>query len=334
MLRAAILTKPKKLEFHNFRIPRKLRDDQVLVKIKYTGICGSQIMEYLGNRGKDIYLPHALGHEAVGQVIDAGNKVKKVLIKDKVILSWIKGKGLDYGGFQMISNNEKKINFGPISTFSSYAIVSENRVFLKPKEMSDIEAVLYGCAIPTGAGMLINQLKKIKKKHSVCLIGVGGVGMATLLALIKKNPQIFVVEKNKKKQAFLKKFKVKILSYNQLQSYKNYFDFCIDTSGTAVMIEKGFDLIKSKGKLIFASHPENSKKIKLKPHDLIAGKKIYGSWGGGCKLDKDINNIFEYFNKKNMFSKSAKISFFRLNNINQAFRQVILGQISRAIIKF
>ena len=40
------------------------------------------------------------------------------------------------------------------------------------------------------------------------------------------------------------------------------------------MIEKGFDLIKNKGKLIFASHPENSKKIKLKPHDLISGKKF------------------------------------------------------------
>ena len=162
MFRAAILTKSKKLELHNFKIPRKLRDDQVLVKIKYTGICGSQIMEYLGKRGKDIYLPHALGHEAVGKVVDVGTRVKKISIKDKVILSWIKGKGLDYGGFQLISEN-KKINFGPISTFSSYAIVSENRVFLKPKEMSDIEAVLYGCAIPTGAGMVINQLKEIKK---------------------------------------------------------------------------------------------------------------------------------------------------------------------------
>ena len=334
MLKAAILSKSKKIEFHNFRIPKILRDDQVLVKINYTGICGSQIMEYLGNRGKDNYLPHALGHEAVGQVIAVGNKVKKVSIKDKVILSWIRGKGLDYGGFKLVSEKKKLINFGPISTFSSHAIVSENRVFLKPKKMLDVEAVLYGCAIPTGAGMVINQLKEMKKYHKVCLIGVGGVGMATLLALIKKNPQIFVIEKNKKKQAFLKKFKVKILSYNQLQSYKNYFDFCIDTSGTAIMIEKGFDLIKSKGKLIFASHPENSKKIKLKPHDLIAGKKIYGSWGGNCKLDKDINNIFKYFNKKNMFSKSAKISFFKLNNINQAFRKVILGQINRAIIKF
>ena len=100
------------------------------------------------------------------------------------------------------------------------------------------------------------------------------------------------------------------------------------------MIEQGFDLIKKKGKLIFASHPKNSKKIKLKPHDLISGKKIYGSWGGNCKLDDDINKIFKYFNKRNTFSTYGKIVFFKLSNINQAFNKVISGQINRAIIKF
>ena len=205
MFKAAILTKVKKIELHDFITPRKLRDDQVLVKINYTGICGSQIMEFLGNRGKDNYLPHAFGHEASGKVIGVGNKVKKVSIKDEVILSWIKGKGLDYGGFKLANVKNKKINFGPISTFSSQVIVSENRVFLKPKKMSKVEAVLYGCATPTGAGIVINQLKEIRKSHKICLIGVGGVGMAALLALRKKKPEIFVIEKNKKKKTFFKK---------------------------------------------------------------------------------------------------------------------------------
>jgi len=107
MFKAAILTDIKKIEFHNFPVPNKLRDDQVLVKIKYSGICGSQIMEFLGNRGKDNYLPHAFGHEAVGQVIDIGKKVKKVSPKDEVILSWIKGKGLDHGGFELTNINNQ-----------------------------------------------------------------------------------------------------------------------------------------------------------------------------------------------------------------------------------
>ena len=202
MFKAAILTNFKKIELQDFVQPRKLRDDQVLVKINYTGICGSQIMEYLGNRGKDNFLPHAFGHEATGKVISVGKKVKKVRIKDEVILSWIKGKGLDYGGFKLSNLKKQKINFGPISTFSSLAIVSENRVFLKPKKMSKVEAVLYGCATPTGAGIVINELKEIKKKHKVCLIGVGGVGMSALLALKKKKIHTFVIEKNKKKKFF------------------------------------------------------------------------------------------------------------------------------------
>jgi len=331
--RAAILNDIKKIKFHDFLVPNKLREDQVLVKINYTGICGSQIMEFLGNRGKDNFLPHAFGHEAVGQVIAIGKKVKKVFPKDEVVLSWIKGKGLDYGGFQLSNVKNQKINFGSISTFSSFAIVSENRVFLKPKKMSKVEAVLYGCAIPTGAGIVINQLKEIKKNHKVCLIGVGGVGMAALLALIKKGPQIFIIEKNKNKQKFLKKFNVNILNDKELNAYNNFFDFCIETSGTTNMIEQGFDLIKKTGKIVFASHPKNSKKIKLNPHDLISGKRIYGSWGGDCNLDIDINKIFEYFNKKNILTTSGKISFYRLENINLAFKKVISGQINRAIIK-
>jgi len=332
--RAAILNDVKKIKFHDFLVPSKLREDQVLVKINYTGICGSQIMEFLGHRGKDNFLPHAFGHEAVGRVIAIGKNVKKVFPKDEVILSWIKGKGLDYGGFQLANVKNQKINFGSISTFSSFAIVSENRVFLKPKKMSKVEAVLYGCATPTGAGIVINQLKEIKKNHKVCLIGVGGVGMAALLALIKKRPQVFVIEKNKNKQKFLKKFNVNILNDKELNAYNNFFDFCIETSGTTNMIERGFDLIKKNGKIVFASHPKNSKKIKLNPHDLISGKRIYGSWGGNCNLDFDINKIFKYFNKKNIFTTFGKISFYSLENINHAFNKVISGQINRAIIKF
>ncbi len=334
MLQAAILFKKKEIKIQEFNIPSVLRDDQVLVKIKYTGICGSQIMEFLGKRGKDNFLPHAFGHEAVGKVIKIGKKVKKVSTKDNVILSWIKGEGLDYGGFKLKNKDNLDVNFGPISTFSSYAIVSENRVFLKPKLMSEIEAVLYGCAIPTGAGIVINELKEIKKKHKICLIGVGGIGMATLLALMKKNYDISIIEKNKSKKKFLKKFNIKILNDKNINQYKNKFDFCIETSGTTAMIEKGFDIIKKNGKLIFASHPEYLKKICLNPHELISGKKIYGSWGGGCHLDKDINKIFNYFEKKNIFSSFAKISFFQLKNINKAFKEVLSGKINRAIIRF
>ena len=58
--------------------------------MKYSGICGSQIAEYLGLRGKDKYLPHLLGHEGTGIVHSIGKNVKKLKKGDRVFLTWIK----------------------------------------------------------------------------------------------------------------------------------------------------------------------------------------------------------------------------------------------------
>lgn len=333
-MKSAILLKKQKIQINNFLTP-KLRDDQILVKVKYAGICRSQIMEYLGKRGKDNYLPHCFGHEGFGVVKNIGAKVKKIKIGDEVILSWIKGKGLDYGGFQLLSIKKKKINFGPINTFSSEAIVSENRVFLKPAKMSSLEAVFYGCAIPTGAGIVLNVLKKIKKNSKICLIGVGGVGVAVLLCLLKKKCNVFVLENNKFKLKYLKKFKISLLPNNyNLKNYYNFFDYCIETSGLSKMIECGIKLINNKGTLVFASHPSSSEKISISPHDLIKGKKILGTWGGGCKQDKDINKIFKFFGNENVYTMNSEIKKYKLSNISVAFKDVLKGNIHRAVIHF
>ena len=130
-MKAAVLNKLKKpLEVKNLKIP-KLSKGQILVKIFYSGICRSQIFEIDGYRGKDKWLPHVLGHEGSGVVIDIGDGVKKIKKNDQVILTWIKGKGIDADNPTYTSNNSK-INSGKVSTFSNYAIVSENRVVKIP----------------------------------------------------------------------------------------------------------------------------------------------------------------------------------------------------------
>ena len=50
----------------------------VLVKVIYSGICGSQLKEIDGKRGHDKYIPHLLGHEGYGKILSIGSKVKKV----------------------------------------------------------------------------------------------------------------------------------------------------------------------------------------------------------------------------------------------------------------
>ena len=55
-----------------------VQKNQILVKIIYSGFCSSQYGEILGIKGKDKFIPHSLGHEACGKVIDTGLSVKKV----------------------------------------------------------------------------------------------------------------------------------------------------------------------------------------------------------------------------------------------------------------
>ena len=86
------LNKPLKIE--NVTLPEKLDYGQVLVKLEYSGICGAQINEIQGTKGKDKFLPHLLGHEGSGKVIKIGPGVKKVKKNDHVVLHWRQGSGI------------------------------------------------------------------------------------------------------------------------------------------------------------------------------------------------------------------------------------------------
>ena len=128
--------------YHDIETPQ-LKAGQVLVKIHYAGLCHSQLMESRGGRGEDKYLPHMLGHEGVGEVVELGAAVNKVAVGEQVVLGWIKGEGLDAGG-SVYQQGQRSINAGAVTTFSNYAVVSENRLVTLPKNFNQKTAVLLG----------------------------------------------------------------------------------------------------------------------------------------------------------------------------------------------
>ncbi len=157
-----------------------LRPGQVLVEIAYSGACGTQVMEWRGDKGEDKWLPHCLGHEGTGKVLEAGSAVTKVKAGDKVVLSWIKGSGIEAGG-AVYGWGEKKVNAGGVTTFQRHAVVSENRLTPLPAGLPMDVAVLLGCAAPTGMGAVYNVLKA-QPGDSVAVFGTGGVGLHALMA--------------------------------------------------------------------------------------------------------------------------------------------------------
>ena len=126
-MKAAILVEQRKpLVVTEVELPQTLDVGQVLVKVHYSGICGSQLGEIDGVKGPDKFLPHLLGHEASGTVVDIGPGVKHVQRGNKVVLHWRKGAGIDATPAKYRWAGQT-VNAGFVTTFSEYTIVAESR---------------------------------------------------------------------------------------------------------------------------------------------------------------------------------------------------------------
>jgi S-(hydroxymethyl)glutathione dehydrogenase/alcohol dehydrogenase len=320
---------------------RPLESGQVFVKILYSGVCRSQLMEVNGLRGDDRWLPHLLGHEGSGVVEDIGPDVKKFKKGDEVILSWIKGSGIEAQG-ALYDSDDVVINSGKVTTFSNYSVVSENRIIKKPKNLDFDTAILFGCALPTGAGMVINEIN-VNLESSVVVIGLGGIGISAIAMLLSlKIKNIIAIDISAKKLDLVKSWGVNHTidaSKPNIQElvqeiFPDGAEYCIESAGRISTIELGFSLVnRNKGKLLFASHPPEGEKIRLSPHELISGKSIAGSWGGAIDPDRDIPILYHNFISANFPLNSLLTKPYSLLDINKALEDLESGKVLRPLIK-
>jgi len=340
-IKAAVLFELNKpLEIRTLK-RRPLESGQVFVKILYSGVCRSQLMEVSGLRGDDHWLPHLLGHEGSGVVEDIGPDVKKFKKGDEVILSWIQGSGIEAKGASYDSD-DAVINSGKVTTFSNYSVVSENRLTKKPKNLDFDTAILFGCALPTGAGMVINEIN-VNFESSVVVIGLGGIGLSAVAMLLSlKIKNIIAIDISAKKLDLVKSWGVNHTidaSKPNIQElvheiFPDGAEYCIESAGRVSTIELGFSLInRNKGKLLFASHPPEGEKIRLSPHELISGKSISGSWGGAIDPDRDIPILYHNFISTDFPLNSLLTKPYSLSDINKALEDLESGKVLRPLIK-
>lgn len=320
-----------------------LKKGQVKVKLAYSGVCHSQLMEARGKRGEDKWLPHLLGHEGTGIVQEIGEDVTKVKIGDKVILGWIKSEGINAEPAKYISENGTIINSGNVTTFSELSIVSENRLVKLPEGIPLDIGVLFGCAIPTGAGIVMNEIIP-KEDSAIAIFGLGGIGLSALMAtnLFKCN-KIIAVDIEDKKLELAKDFGATHIINSNNQNIEETIlnitnnqgvDYSIECSGLAKIIEIAFKCVKNNGGLcVFASHPQNGDKISLDPYDLICGKQIKGSWGGSSNPDSDIPKFAELYKKGILPLEKLLEKRYSLENINNALDDLENRKVIRPLIE-
>lgn len=320
----------------------ELLPGQVLVKIAYSGLCRSQLMEVRGCRGRDAYLPHLLGHEGVGRVMEVGSAVTKVVAGDKVVLTWIKGEGLDHGGIRYRLGGDI-INAGPVTTLNEYAVVSENRCVKLPADIPADSGVLLGCAIPTGAGIIFNEVQ-LTRKSTLAIWGLGGIGMSAILAArLYDNPVTIAVDVNEEKLALAGEFGAShLINARKMDPVQEIMeitggrgvDFCVEAAGTTATIGQAFMAVRDGGGCcVFASHPPTGQTIRLDPHALIRGKLIRGSWGGAVMPDRDLPRFFDLLRKGKLPLEKLLSRRYDLSEINRAMQDLEENRILRGLIE-
>jgi len=293
---AAVLVKLKKpLEIVELDMPSAMEAGQVLVKVHYSGICGSQLGEIGGAKGEDKFLLHLLGHEGSGTVVAVGPGVRYVKPDDKVVLHWRKGLGIDSAtpSFRWAG---RKVNSGWVTTFNEYAIVSENRVTAIPAD-SDLEvATLFGCAVTAGFGVVTNNAK-VKIGESVAVFGAGGVGLNIVQAsaLVSAYPVIAVDLHDGKLHLAKAMGATHLINAKSIDARQAIRAICpggldvfIDNTGQPSIIEMGYDLVKHQGRVTLVSVPTKGNNISIYSLPLHFGRQISGSHGGEAVPQEDI----------------------------------------------
>tara|TARA_B110001450_G_C17656582_1_gene495522 strand:+ start:117 stop:1157 length:1041 start_codon:yes stop_codon:yes gene_type:complete len=338
--KAAILVEIKKpLEIVELEIPT-LREGQILVKITNSGICGTQLMEIDGRKGEDKWLPHCLGHEATATVLEKHVSVRKFNLDDPVVLSWIKGSGMEAGGCQYIWDGIK-VNAGPITTFQEYAIVSENRATKLNYPLPDAAYVLLGCAAPTGMGAVMNVLNG-KKGHSIAILGAGGIGFCSILMAkeIGMHPIIVVdVSDHRLKLAKAAGADIVINSKNKNVSdavrrqEKDGLDFCVEATGNKAVIESLMGCLKSRsGKAVVVGNVSYGESVNIFPADFNDGKTLLGTWGGNSDPDHDMGLFSDIIEKNKQFVDKLCPTMFCLEEINDALDAMRKKTVGRAVL--
>lgn len=308
---------------------------QVLVRVHASGICGKQIGEIAGSFGPDQYLPHLMGHEGGGVVVDIGPGVTLVKQGDHVVLHWRKGAGIE-SACPKYTRGEEVIGGGRVTTFSEYSVVAENRLTVIDEPVPHEIAALMGCAVTTGLGVVFNEAQ-LKPGQSIGVIGCGGVGLCVIMGAKLAGAKNIAALDHPSKLG-LHGLPVKCGANTTLvtQSMKMIegYDIIVDTTGSVDLIAQAYHLVAPGGKVIMVGQPRRGEALVLP--DVAGdfkGKTLMDSAGGGTLPNEDIPRYLRLYKQGALPLDKMITHRFKLSDVNEALDVVRSGVAGRVILE-
>jgi len=342
VFKAAILTEiGKPLVIDNVEFKGPLLDGQILVKMKYSGICGKQTDEMDG-KAPDAFIPHLLGHEGSAEVIDVGPNVTKTKEGDIVVLHWRKGSGIQ-SETPLYYRNGSRVNSGWVTTFNEYAVVSENRLTVIPKESDLMTAALFGCVVTTGVGVVLKQAE-VKSDDTVIVYGCGGIGLCTIQAAHLMEPKkLIAIDINEKALDMAQKFgATDIIIAGNGNALKRVLDITDGNGANKVFVcvgiikvlEEAVEMTSIPGTCYIVGVPPKGFHMKVEAHAVMHERNIVGALGGGTYPDEAIPEYFKLQNENKLKVGELVSHVAEFENINDAIDKMRSNVPGRCLIKF
>ena len=337
---AVLIAQKQPLEIMEVEIP-SLQYGQVFVQLSSSRICGSQLGEIAGVKGPDRWLPHLLGHEGCGRVLEVGPEVRKVKPGDKVCLHWRPGEGIESRP-PVYDSCIGKINAGYITTFNHHAIISENRMTVVPPETDNEVVCLLADTLTTGFGVISNDAQ-VKLGESIVVIGAGGIGLGVIQGakLAGANP-IIAVDLHDHKLEVSKQFG----ATHTINSSEGGFadevlrilgsrpDIVVDGTGNPEVIREAYEVTSNAGKTVLFGVMHHEQRVSLHTLPLHFGKVLTGSEGGASLPNLDIPKYLRMINNRRFDPRPMVSHRGKLEDVNTLIESMKHGEVIHAIMHY
>ncbi len=340
---------------------------ELLVEVRAAGLCHSDLSVITGKRPR--VMPMALGHEAAGEVIATGSPDSRFSPGDHVVLAFVPACGECAFCLQerpalceagAAANNEGTLLGGHrrmhegngtdvhhhlgVSAFSNRIVVSERSAVVVPDDLPFEIAALFGCAVLTGAGAMLNTAAEALPADTVGVFGLGGVGLAALLAAKAQGAtRIVAVDRVPAKLELALELGATValdasegdVPAKVKEATGGGVEVAVETVGHEAVLADAYAATRRGGLTVTAGLPHPDAELKLPALSLVAEERsLKGSYLGSCVPSRDIPRFIEMYREGELPVDRLLSHTLTPDGINEGFDRLASGEAVRQVVIF
>ncbi|HHV62153.1 MAG TPA: galactitol-1-phosphate 5-dehydrogenase [Firmicutes bacterium] len=342
-MKAAVLYGQSDIRYEEIEMP-KINDDEILVNVKATGVCGSDIPRVLGDVAH--YYPIVLGHEFSGEVVEVGKRVRGISMGDRVtgapLIPCHRCVDCVQGNYAQCKN----YTFIGSRVFGSWAeyvkLPGINGVKL-PEGVSYEQGAFFEPATVAFHGLFCMDFRG---GSDVAIIGMGTIGLLVLqCARILGAKRIFAFDIDNDKLEVAREYGADICLNTRDEGFQEIirqetngrgFELVVEAAGVESTEKLSLEIASNKGKIMFIGTPSRDVSLTRREFENINRKEltIRGSWMSYSAPfpGKEWELTSYYFQKGRLDCDRLVDRVIPLGQISKAFEDLMSGKVKGKIL--